>query len=180
MRKNLIGYDELHEILDYDPEIGVFRWKKKIADCIRLNKEAGCNSNTGYVFISIKKEFYLAHRLAWFYVHGYWPENDIDHINRIRDDNRICNLREVSRICNVINSNKSTRNKSDVVGVSWVKKRNKWLSSIWVNKNQLFLGRFDNFIDAVKARWQAEVKYDFPNCNSTSTAYLYLKKHGEI
>ena len=108
---------------------------------------------------------------------SYLPENEIDHINRIKDDNRWCNLREVSRQCNVRNCSIGKNNKSGITGVGWVKKCNKWCSRITVSRKTICLGNYKEFSDAVKARWDAEVKYNFPNCNTTSSAYEYLKEH---
>jgi hypothetical protein len=71
-------------------------------------------------------------------------------------------------------------NKSGVTGVSWYPSSEKWRAKITVDKKQISLGYFHSLKDASKARWGAEVKYDFPNCNSTSSAYTYLKKEGVI
>lgn len=83
-------------------------------------------------------------------------------------------------MCNTRNKSIMKNNKSGITGIVWHKRDNKWLSQIMVFGKQLHLGYFDNIIDAVKARWNAEVKYNFPNCNTTSSAYMYLKEHGVI
>ena len=71
-------------------------------------------------------------------------------------------------------------NKSGITGVSWAKKRKLWNVSICESGKSIFLGYFKTKLDAVKARWNAEKKHNFPNCNTTSTAYLYLKNKGGI
>jgi len=169
----------LKELLHYDPDTGVFTWRETgpgrknglIAGCLRVD---------GYWFIAIDQQRYLAHRLAWFYVHGYFPENDTDHINRIRTDNRISNLREASRQCNSRNSGLLSTNTSGIKGVCWNKNYSKWQANITDSGKQIYLGCYDTIVDAAKARWSAEVKYNFPNCNSSSSAYTYLKNKGLI
>ena len=86
--------DYLKEILEYNQETGVFTRKKKISSS-NIGDVAGSVESQGYVIISIKNWPFKAHRLAWFYVHGKWPIDCIDHINGNRADNRIENLREV-------------------------------------------------------------------------------------
>lgn len=120
---------------------------------------------------------YKAHRLAWLYVYGYFPENDIDHINRMKDDNSIANLREVSRQCNIRNVGLRSTNKTGVTGVSWCKRFGKWQAQIRADKMNKNLGYYVDFIDAVRSRWKAEIKYNFPNCNTISSSYTYLEKY---
>jgi len=165
----------LKELLEYNPKTGIFTWlkpKQKVRKCLIAG---GICKKTGYRHVGVDGKPYPASRLAWFYMEGYWPENLIDHENRIRDDNRWINLRHVSRVCNVINCGISKRNKSGVIGVSWNKNTNKWESQIQVSGKKIHLGHFVEKVDAVKVRWKAEKEYKFPNCNTTSTAFLYLK-----
>ena len=113
--------------------------------------------------------------LAFLYMEGYFPENFVDHKNRIRDDNRWKNLRHVSHLCNMRNQSVAKNNVSGVTGVIWNSQRKRWRGSITImNKNE-FLGHFMTMKEAVRARWDAEVKYGFPNCNTTSSAYVFLQ-----
>jgi hypothetical protein len=89
-----LSHERLLELFNYDPETGVLQR--------RSGKKTGWNQN-GYVMLSIDSKKYLAHRVIWFYVHGNWPENDIDHINQVKNDNRIANLREVYKSQNMRN-----------------------------------------------------------------------------
>lgn len=82
--------ETVRALLDYSGDTGHFRWKE-------TGKPAGGLQDKGYRIIEIGGTPYYAHRLAWLYTHGVWPEADLDHINRNRDDNRIENLRDVSR-----------------------------------------------------------------------------------
>lgn len=111
---------------------------------------------------------------------GYWPENDIDHINRVKTDNRWSNLREVSKSCNMRNRSLLKNNKSGITGVRWRCKHKKWIAQAKIGHKHIHLGNFSTKLEAAKARWDAEVEYNFSNCYSDSTAYLYLKKHGKL
>lgn len=174
---NVITYDRLVQVLNYDPETGIFTWRKSLSPYAPIGRVSGTLKMRGYVGIRVDKKDYLAHRLAWLYVYGYLPENPIDHINRVKDDNRITNLREVSATCNMRNRGVTRNNTSGVVGVRWRKDKKIWLAYIKVDGKLFELGSYKDKGDAVQARWEAEVKYKFPNCNSTSTAYQYLQKH---
>ena len=94
---------------------------------------AGNKQVDGYIRIRIDGKDYLAHRLAWLYHHGYFPENQIDGF---RDDNRIKNLREASRRCNMQNQKISCVNNSTITGVSWDAAHKKWHVQIKVNQKK--------------------------------------------
>lgn len=175
-----LSYRDLKSQLYYNQFSGIWRWRKKKGKHQRWDIAGSYHKHSGYHTIRVNNYLYKAHILAFLYIKGYLPENQIDHINRIRDDNRWCNLREVSQQCNVRNSAISSINTSGVKGVSWGKEKNSWESYITINKKRINLGRYKDFNKAVKARWDAEVKYNWPNCNSSSSAYLYLKERGLI
>jgi hypothetical protein len=144
--------EELRSRLDYNPQTGVFIHKRNNRrGCI--GKRAGCISG-GYILIGVCNEHYLAHRLAWFYVHGVWPKNLIDHKDGNKTNNRLENLREATYSQNLCNSR--ARN-SGRKGVHWDKARNKWKIAIGIN-GLVKQGRFDCFCAAVKARAEIEKK----------------------
>ncbi len=158
----MITQSELKELLDYDPETGVFIWKKKVANRVKIGDIAGClDISTGYIVFMIKGKRYRAHRLAWFYIYGEWPKDQIDHINHVRDDNRIVNLREVTRQENLKNASLSKNNKSDVTGVHWYKANKEWRAQIMVNGKYIHLGYFNDKHDAAMTRKEAEIKYEY-------------------
>lgn len=103
---DVLTQQELQELLEYFPETGQFFWRVSKGSRGKVSNEAGnkpCKTH-GYCFIRIHKKLYRAHHLAWLYVHGKFPEKDIDHINQNRADNRLKNLREVDRSINNLNS----------------------------------------------------------------------------
>ena len=167
----------LKKLLHYDPETGVFDWLIPRQGA-RIKQSAGCLTYEGYGQIRINGKTYRAARLAWLYMEGYWPEHQIDHINRIRNDDRWLNLRHVSPQCNLRNCNKAKNNTSGITGVSLHKDSQKWHATIKPTGKRVFLGSFNLKIDAARARWNGEIKYGFPDCNTTSSAYLYLKERG--
>ena len=175
--------ERLKELLHYDPETGIFTRLKTVSNASGAKKGniAGCiNTTDGYRYILIDGKRYNASRLAWFYMEGYLPEKDIDHGNRIRHDDRWKNLRHISHQCNMRNCKKRYTNTSGITGVYWAKKRQKWQAQIGISGKIIYLGIFISKLSAARARWQAEVKHGFPNCNTTSTAYQYLQSKGGI
>lgn len=173
----MITVERLKEVIHYNSDTGILTWLKK--PCPRANNiigsEAGSLNKDGYRRIMINRVLYRAHRLAFLYMEGYFPENDVDHINRIRDDNRWNNLRHVSRQCNSRNKGKQSNNTSGITGVSWHNRDKRWKAQIKVNQKNIYLGYFTTLRPAVQARWEAEKKYNFPNCNTASSAYNYLR-----
>lgn len=151
----------VRELLHYDPETGVFRWRKKHARCIRAGDIAGCldRFGAGYWRIRIDGKGYSGHRLAWLYVHGKWPEQVIDHINGDRADNRIANLREATHRQNQQNRTRVQRNNtSGVRGVTWDKVTKRWRAYIENMGHTICLGRYDDKERAAKARRDAELR----------------------
>jgi hypothetical protein len=147
---NLFTKQELQEVLNYDQETGIFVWSKKRRG-IKTGQQLGADNGFGYLRITVFGKSYYAHRLAWFYVHGVWPDQ-IDHINGTKSDNRIKNLRSVSLQQNAQNKIKAQKNNSSkVLGVSWNKKAKKWAAYICVYKQRKYLGLFNCVGDAEKA-----------------------------
>jgi len=168
----------LKELLYYDLDTGTFTWRMSRGNNTKSGATAGCLNNEGYIQIRVDDKSYRAARLAWLYMEGYFPENQIDHINRIRHDDRWINLRHVSHLCNMRNCNIAKNNTSGITGVCQHGDSKKWHAQIKIIDRRVFLGSFNSKIDAARARWNGEVKYGFPNCNTTSSAYLYLKERG--
>jgi hypothetical protein len=85
-------YQRLLDVLNYNPETGVFIWKIQLSGKGKIGSVAGCVTPSGYRQIRIDCTTFLAHRLAWFYVYGAWPKR-LDHEDGNRDNNCIKNLR---------------------------------------------------------------------------------------
>lgn len=142
--------ERLKELLSYNPEDGSFRWLVARGR-MRAGQSAGRISASGYFQIQIDRVLYLSHRLAWMYVHGYWPSMHLDHIDGNRINNSIVNLRECRPFENHQNRVAKPDSGSRYLGVSWDKNREKWTASITLRGQKKFLGRFSSEIDAAAA-----------------------------
>ena len=134
----------LRELLNYDPETGVFTRRLKNANCVKIGDIAGSLDGRGYCRIRIDGKKRRAHRLAWLYMHGKWPLGEIDHINGFPADNRISNLRDVSHTENTRNVHKPNRDNasSKFRGVHWHRRDLKWTAQIRANGTIKYLGAF--------------------------------------
>jgi hypothetical protein len=132
----------LRSLLDYSPETGLFVWRLSNSNVSPAGSLAGRSVNSdGYRQIVINRRFYKAHRLAWFYVHGVWPDQ-IDHINGDRTDNRLCNLRNVTSLLNTHNQRKPhCNNRSGFLGVS-KRADGRFQAEIRVSGKKRYLGAF--------------------------------------
>ncbi len=156
---NELTAEYLRSILNYEPATGIFTWKVRTANRVKVGDVAGSQDGRGYLLISVQSRRYLAHRLAWLYMYGEWPEDQLDHINRNRSDNRRANLREVSHKQNGQNASKPSNNTSGHPGVSWNKRISKWVAYITHNQKKVHLGCFATIEEAVAARKAGELKY---------------------
>lgn len=138
-REESLSHETLTRVLDYDPATGVFVWKVDRGRSTKAGSVAG-TLNRGYVQLSIEKKLYAGHRVAWFYVHKTWPANELDHINMVRDDNRMVNLREVTKTENNRNVGIKSHNSIGFKGVC--KHKDKFVAYITVNSETKYLGIF--------------------------------------
>lgn len=139
-RNLVLTQERLKELLDYDPATGFFTHLTSGRGRGRkAGARAGC-LELGYTMVGVCGRKYQAHRLAWFFVHGAWPRDQLDHINMQRSDNRIANLREATNAQNGANCPARRRNKCGKKGVSKMKGR--WRAQIFKNKRQVHLGLF--------------------------------------
>ena len=160
MRKpnSSVTHEKILYLLEYDPRTGIFIWKnpnayqKSKKGCV-----AGRIDSGGYRQIAINKLRYGAHRLAWLYVHGRWPEGLIDHINLNKDDNRIENLRECSLSQNCCNRRKRSDNTTGFKGI--FPENGKFRSEIVSCGERINLGSFETPEEAHAAYVAASLKY---------------------
>lgn len=133
--------ERLKELLEYNLDTGVFTWKVPRGRGMGAGSIAGSSNKYNYRQIGVDGKLYLAHRLAWLYVHGKWPDNGLDHINGDNQDNRISNLRDVDHVVNSQNQRKASRNSSSGL-LGAFKKDSHWISQIQVNGKIVRLGTF--------------------------------------
>lgn len=139
MKRCDLSQDQIKSELTYNPNTGIFTWNK--TNKYRSKGDiAGKNTRLGYITISIFSKTYFAHRLAWVYIHGVWPIEELDHKNINGRDNRICNLREATVSQNKANYKKRKDNKSGYKGVGWQKSQKKWRARICTRDGRLNLG----------------------------------------
>lgn len=150
MSKHSLTQERLHHLLNYDPESGLFSWKNPQARSVKVGQAAGGDNGVGYLRIKIDRKNYRAHRLAWLYMTGEFPENEVDHINRIKTDNRWTNLRAATHQQNQMNKFQAN-NTSSRKGVTWHKRTGKWRAGISVNGKDYYLGLYNDIEDAAVA-----------------------------
>lgn len=152
-----ISSERLRQVLFYDADTGVFRWRKTPSSVkALLGCQAGTsNGSTCYIRIKVDGTSYQAHRLAWLHYYGCWPVGDIDHVNGDRSDNRISNLRDVPHSVNTQNIRRPNRlNKSGFLGVTYLK--NRWKAKLQVSGKPITVGMFDTPEEAHSAYLSAK------------------------
>lgn len=153
--------ERIKHFLSYNPETGEFIWvnRPSCRSKIKCDDIAGCINAKGYRVIQIFGTQYYAHRLAWAFVHGVMPNDDIDHINGDKDDNRLFNLRSANRNQNQANIRAPKTNKLGIKGVCKVKDRNLFSAKIVVNGRRKHLGYFKNVENAAEVYAAAAKRY---------------------
>lgn len=145
----------LKSVLIYNKSTGVFTWKEwKLGR--RRNLVAGSDPSSGYIQIKIGEKLLKAHRLAWLYVTGKFPREQIDHRNRIRSDNRWKNLREASHSQNRVNTTRKPGKLPRGVWKSW---GTHFAANIYVDGKRIYLGRFASKNAASRAYRKASRKH---------------------
>lgn len=170
--KSLPSVDYLRKRLRYEPETGKLFWLdyEGMPNNWRVRwvgKEAFTANSYGYRQGEIDDVKFQAHRVAYAIHYGESPDGFIDHINGVKDDNRINNLRVVSQRENCRNATMQNNNKSGVNGVHWHKAAGKWTAQIRVDYRSKHLGLFDTLEEAAAARKEASAKYGFTERHGT-------------
>ena len=125
-------------------------WAKPTARCVKINQQFGCYDKDGYRVGRLKGKLYKEHRLIWLYYNSKWPKDQIDHINGVKDDNRIENLRECTHQQNMFNK-KSYGKASQYKGVCWSKQNKKWVAGYRYKRKRYYVGYYDTELEAAKA-----------------------------
>jgi len=163
MKSEQIDVDELRRLVNYDPMTGAFTWKVSTWR-VRAGDKCGCSNDQGYLVITILRHQYTAHRLAWVYIYGSFPQDEIDHIDGNRLNNRLTNLRDVSHSTNMQNRRSArSDNACGLLGAHFYKRNkiNPWCSQIGIRES----GR----------RRRKHLGY-FPTAELASAAYLTAKR----
>lgn len=149
--EKILTIEKLHELMHYNPETGSFKRRIKLSNRTNLEKDVGFVGGNGRRYVTVYGKHYLAHRLAWFYMTGFWPTNNIAAIDGNYLNVRFANLKEETPTETVMKSGIRSTNTSGIKGVSWDKVKNKWLATKTKDYKQVFLGYFDSKEDAAKA-----------------------------
>ena len=141
----------LKEILHYDQATGIFAWATEKRYGLKSGSVAGTKNAQGYIDIQIDEIKHKAHRLAWLYYYGEFPKKNIDHLNKIRNDNAITNLREANHSENGQNRSLNKSNTSGFRNVSYSKNYKKWRCYLRLKGKVVYSCHFDSAEEASKA-----------------------------
>jgi len=159
--KGLPSIERLGELFAYNPEDGRLVWIKKPSAKapVTIGSEAGCLTRFGYRIVTVDCVQIQTHRIAWALSNNAWPERQIDHINGLRDDNRLANLREATPAENCRNRKTRIDNTSGFTGVDWCTRRQKWRAKLKTDGVTRTPGLFRSMEAAKSARLEAERQY---------------------
>ena len=186
IKKELPPQELLNELLTYDPTTGVLTWKFRqehhFNDPTKVKSwnsrygllDAGyVSTKDNYIYVEIYKSTFVAHRLIWKLVHNESPD-EIDHINGVRNDNRLINLRNVTHSENSKNITALSNNTSGRIGIYWNRRISMWCAQIKVDGATIPLGSYLAKEQAIQARKDAEQKHNFhPNHGKQKTCQLH-------
>lgn len=143
----------LKEYLDYNPNTGILTWIKKPSKRANMGQRAGSLvPKSGYRSINFFGRSYPEHHVVWCWYYGEWSELFIDHIDHVRDNNRIHNLREVTALQNAQNKRKRENTHVNEAGIWYNKRRKRYVAEISVKGKKVFQQSFVDVEDAIKAR----------------------------
>lgn len=163
--KNDLTADEARQLLDYDPETGLLRWRQTTLKPKEWNTR-WAGKVTGYrdershcLQVRLNNRIYVAHRLARLIMTGEWPAEEIDHISGDWSDNRWKNLREATRGENMRNKAKQSNNTSGYRGVRFRPHHGKWEARITVARKLVWRAYANSAQEAAVLRREALPKY---------------------
>jgi|TARA_R110000787_G_scaffold14422_2_gene44523 hypothetical protein len=156
----MMTYEEAIHAFSYNPDTGELLWRNNYGTNAKVGNVAGY-LDKNYQKLRFKTKSYLVHRVIWLIVNGQFPDNQIDHIDGNKLNNKIENLRDVDNETNGRNRSMNKNNTSGMTGVTLDKRSGKWKASIIFKGNRMYLGYFGDFELACLVRKEAEHKYGF-------------------
>ena len=165
----MITQERLKELLDYDPETGVFTRRQQRGRGL-AGMPAGNVSSLGYVYITLDRHRCLAHRLVWLLVTGSFPKEFVDHINGDTSDNRVENLRGVDNAQNLWNRGTDSNNTTGVKGVRWHSGHRHWQGRVYARGTCHHVGTFHTLQEAEAAVRAARTELHGEYANHGQTA----------
>ena len=174
----MLEYREALELFRYDYETGVLYWRRRVNSRVPKTLEAGTQrKSSGYLYVQVHGRLYPVHRVVMLMCYGFYGEGlEVDHINHVRNDNRLVNLRFVTHGENMRNKSVSSKSTTGVTGVDFSKAHKKYRARIRVNRKLIFLGYFDTLEAAAAARAEANLKFNFNNNHGKGRAEYVRKK----
>ena len=171
LKKEQLTQELIGKALSYDPVTGYLIWKTNLYSKRAIpNKRAGSLvKSTGYRNISLFGRTYLEHQLIWFICNGAWPSGQIDHINQIRDDNRIVNLRDVSKADNARNRSRNPNSKLGEHGIWYNMRTRKYVAEITLNGKKVYQKSFDDVEQAITERRAKSLELGFHENHGSQT-----------
>ena len=168
-----LNQDYLKQCIYYNEYDGLAVWKRRPTNHFKSERDSkiwnaknagnciSCKGNNGYFRLSINGKSYSLHRLIFLYMTGSMPENQVDHKDRDRLNNKYENLRQATAMVNSQNQHIRIDNTSGIKGVYWNSLRDKWHARITVNKKVIHLGYYTEKTKAERIRRDAETEYGF-------------------
>lgn len=163
---SIVSHERLLELLSYNPDTGEFVWRKYKGSHAGAGDIAGASAIKGrYSSIAIDQRPYLAHRLAWFYAYGVWPEFEIDHKDGDGKNNCLSNLRDVPHVINMQNIRvaKKMSRSCELMGVSMAATPGKFTAGLTAFGKHIHVGTFETEEAAHLAYLQAK-RLHHPGC----------------
>lgn len=153
-----ITQERVKQVFSYDEKTGDLFWRVNKSSCVRVGRKAGSVNARGHVNVHLDGIMCAAHQLVYLMFHGHVPK-EIDHINRVKTDNRIENLRECTSTGNKGNIGLLSNNKSGFRGVSFNNRSQMWHAQIKIKGKQTYLGRYDDPKEAALVYNEAAKKH---------------------
>lgn len=153
--KQPLTAERVRFLFSYNPTTGELLWRNPSTHRLAVGERVGAITANGRLAVGIDGQRHYAHRVAWLYVHGVLPQENISAKNGDYTDLRLDNFEVQSFAATARKSGLRKTNTSGVRGVIWDKGKRKWRAEITRDYQHVFLGRFDTKEDAERAYYAA-------------------------